>query len=198
MRTAPLQLMFFPALHAPSPTMHAPFHACSLPCTPPAMHAHLPCAPSATRATHHACPPAMHTPYHACPPAMHAPLPCMPPCYARPLSQMPAIMHAPLPLPCMPPPPHLWTEFLTHACKKWVLWKTDTGAHTVDVSRKTKKSCHRSLNERLNYPCAFHFSRVLKNILIWIQKFIIKYWLTETFKTKRLNSRHLNITSYGK
>ena len=49
--------------HACPPAMHAPHHACPLPCMPPAMHA-LPC---------HAHPPPQTPPCHACP------LPCMPP-----------------------------------------------------------------------------------------------------------------------
>ena len=52
-----------PAMHAPSPSaMHAPCHACPMPCT-------LPC---------HACPPPCTLPCHACP------MPCTHPCHAPP------------------------------------------------------------------------------------------------------------------
>ena len=55
------------------------------------------------------------------------------------------------------------------------IMETDTGAHTVTATENTKSCCcHHSLNEPLNYPCAFIFTRT-ENILISIQKFIIKY-----------------------
>ena len=85
--------------------MHAPCHACPLPCMPPAMHA--PC---------HACPLPHMPPCHAFPPAMHAPS-----CHACPLPHMSPAMHAPW-LPCMPPqlphmPPAMYTPYHAHhAC----------------------------------------------------------------------------------
>ena len=145
---------------------------------PPAMHAPLPCTP-----------PAMHTLCHTCPPIMHTP------CYVHPLSCTPPAMHAPspamhAPLPHMPPldkilDTRLWKYYLAETslwAVKIDIMETDTGAHTVTATENRKSfCCHRSLNEPLNYACAFIFTRT-ENILISIQKVIIKYWLTETFK----------------
>ena len=97
--------------HAHPPAMHAPCHACPLPCMPPTMH-----VPHHTCPTCHTCPPpcnppATHAPCHAHPP------PCMPPATHTPAMHPPA-MHAPChvhPPPCMPPLPcMLWQN-----CSVW-------------------------------------------------------------------------------
>ena len=79
------------------------WHACPLPCMPPAMHSpllHMPPLP---------CTPHWHAqPMPCMSPATHTPLPCMPPYHTHtPLPRTP-------PPPCMPP---LWTEWLTDMCK---------------------------------------------------------------------------------
>ena len=118
---------------------HSICHAC-----PPAMHVPQPCMPpSHTCPLSHACslpcmPPATHAPHHACPPAMHTPLPQMPPRFTwPPASHTPSGHACPLPctpprpwhgpLPRTPPPPHLWTEFLTHASENITLPQLRSG-----------------------------------------------------------------------
>ena len=68
-----------PATHTP-PVIHAPFHACPLPCMPPATYAHLPCMP-----------PLPHTPpCHACLPAIYPPAMDVP---LKPPSPVDRILH---------------------------------------------------------------------------------------------------------
>ena len=115
-----------PCDHAHPPTTHPRNHAHPWqPCMPPLAATH------ALPATTHATPlqPCMPPCNHACPQQ-----PCMPPCNHAP----PTTMHT-TQQPCMPPlatmhehpsgnhtclPPHLWTEFLTHASENITLPQT--------------------------------------------------------------------------
>ena len=124
------------------------WHACPLPCTPPA-----------TCALCHACPchacllphmplPAMHAPCHACLPAMHAPLLHTPPATHAPC-------HVHLHLPCIPPNMHtpLCHTCPHHACPPvniildTCLWKHYLSATSfADSNKQMKQSISGSVN----------------------------------------------------